>query len=101
MLSSATTTRSANEWENPLLPGLGGRLRRLRDWSGRERELGAVLLVWAFCTLMHLLFVHSYGNVLPWSDEWELTPLATGEQPLNLQWLWQPVHEYPAPLTPL
>lgn len=85
----------------PLVGRWGPLVDRLRDWVKQERELGAVLLIWVFCVLMHGLFVHSYGNMLPWSDEWELTPLATGERPLTLAWLWQPVHEHRAPLTRL
>jgi hypothetical protein len=57
--------------------------------------------VWGLCFLSHLLLVYHFATPWPWCDEWELTPAAVGQQPLTLEWLWQPANEHRAPLTRL
>ena len=66
-----------------------------------DRQLHAVLLVWAWCWLACGMLLHYFGTPLPWCDEWELTPVAAGREPLTLEWLWRPANEHRAPLTRL
>jgi hypothetical protein len=69
--------------------------------SRADRNLWAVLLAWALCTLGLGAMIAKYGSPLPWADEWELTAAATGEVPLTWFWVWFPQNEHRAPLTRL
>lgn len=66
-----------------------------------DRSLACVLLVWGLCWLAQVMFIQSYAVPLPWADEWKLTAVATGNEPLTLDWLWTPAQEHRAPLTRL
>jgi hypothetical protein len=66
-----------------------------------DRQLHAVLLVWFLCWSAYGLLLFRYCLPLPWADEWELTGVATGKEPLTLEWLWTPENEHRAPLTRL
>src|SRR5690606_10373735 len=37
-----------------------------------------------------LSFVARYGHNVPYYDHWSLVPVLSGEQPVDLQWLWDP-----------
>jgi hypothetical protein len=66
-----------------------------------DHQLHAVLAVWALCWFFQWLCLNRYCSPLPWCDEWELTPVATGQAPIDLSWLWTPQNEHRAPLTRL
>jgi hypothetical protein len=70
-------------------------------WWFADPQLPAVLLVWAACWLAFGVFMYHYLVPLPWADEWELSPVAAGKEPLSLQWLLKPANEHRAPLTRL
>lgn len=73
----------------------------LRRWLASvlaDRLFHGVLLVWALCCLALLLCVGKFGGSLPWADEWGLTPVASGQQPLSWSWLWQANNEHRQPL---
>jgi hypothetical protein len=64
-----------------------------------DRNFLVVLLVWALCWLSFGVFLKKFSTPLPWRDEWELIPVATGTEPLTLQWFFQPANEHRVPLT--
>jgi len=51
------------------------------------------------CWLSFGVFLKKFSTPLPWRDEWELIPVATGTEPLTLQWFFQPANEHRVPLT--
>jgi hypothetical protein len=63
-----------------------------------DRAFHGVLLVWALCCLALVLSIAKFGMSLPWCDEWELTPIATGHEPLSWSWLWKANNEHRQPL---
>ena len=66
-----------------------------------DQPLATVLLAWALCGLLFGVYLYHYSISLPWADEWELTPVATGQTPLSLSWLFLPQNEHRTPLTRL
>jgi hypothetical protein len=66
-----------------------------------ERPFLTVLLLWAVCVAALWLFVEHFRVPLPWADEWDLTPVITGDWPLSWWWIWQPMNEHRVPLTRL
>jgi hypothetical protein len=66
-----------------------------------DQPLATVLLAWALCGLLFAVYLYHYSISLPWADEWELTPVATGQTPLSLSWLFLPQNEHRTPLTRL
>jgi hypothetical protein len=83
-------------------PGL--RLGWISYWTNRvraEQPLVLVLFIWMLCCLGFVVYIHRFQTPLPYSDEWRLTDIATGKQPLTLRWLWIPVNQHRAPLTRL
>jgi hypothetical protein len=63
-----------------------------------DRTFCGVLLIWAFCCWTLSLCVAKFGPSLPWSDEWELTPIVTGEKSFSWSWLWEANNEHRQPL---
>ncbi len=66
-----------------------------------DRPLPTVLLAWALCGLLFAVYLYQYSISLPWADEWELTPVATGQTPLSMSCLLLPQNEHRTPLTRL
>jgi hypothetical protein len=95
----ATTPAPVEQLDNTLMREWRG--RDVTAPAGQEHTFLAVLLVWAVCLLLYGLLIGHFGTPWPYCDEWELTPAATGQVPLNLRWLWQPQNEHRAPLTRL
>jgi hypothetical protein len=57
-----------------------------------------LLGVWALLLLGAVAFVGIYGSDLPWSDEFDLVPVLTGDRPVTLSWLWSQHNEHRVPL---
>jgi hypothetical protein len=58
--------------------------------------------VWAGMLLAALGFVWVYATDVPfWPDEWMYVPVLTGNEPLNLDWLWRQHLEHRIPLPKL
>jgi hypothetical protein len=56
-----------------------------------QDDRGATLFVWsawAAMTAGALAFIYAYGCNIPFLDEWDLVGAVTGDQPVNLAWLW-------------
>ncbi len=66
-----------------------------------DSQLQIVLLVWAFCWSSFAVYLHHFRVPLPWADEWEITPVAAGKEPVTLEWLFQAQNEHRTPLTRL
>jgi hypothetical protein len=60
-----------------------------------------VLAVWVLCWLANGWMLYRYSTPLPFCDEWYFTPVAAGNAPLTLAWLWHPVNEHRTPLANL
>jgi hypothetical protein len=61
-----------------------------------------VLAVWAGMLLAAVWFVGTYSTSVPfWPDEWEHTPILSGNPPFTISWLWQPWLEHRMPLPKL
>jgi hypothetical protein len=43
-------------------------------------------------------FVFTYASYVPYMDDWEWVPAVTGEQPVDLPWLWAQVNDHRLPL---
>jgi hypothetical protein len=67
----------------------------------RDRQFLTVVLIWAACCLGQALYIDAFGASLPWADEWSLTAVASGRDPLTWEWLWRPANEHRMPLTRL
>jgi hypothetical protein len=67
----------------------------------QDRPFQVVLLVWAVCCLAFAVYLYRFSVPLPYNDEWDLTPAATGEARLTWKWCWTPVNQHRAPLTRL
>jgi hypothetical protein len=75
-----------------------------RQWMTEavaDRQLHGVLLVWALCCVTALVGIVPFGVSLPWCDEWEMTPIACGQEHLSWRWLMNATNEHRAPLTRL
>ena len=62
------------------------------------RRSGFAWLVWAAATAASLVFVAVLGIDVPFWDEWELVPAATGHQPVTGRFLWSLHNEHRIPL---
>jgi hypothetical protein len=60
-----------------------------------------VLLVWTLCCLTFAVYLYRFSVPCPNFDEWDLTPVATGEARLTWKWLWLPANQHRAPLARL
>jgi hypothetical protein len=60
-----------------------------------------VWAVWALLFLALLVFVGKYGGRTPYIDEWLIVSRLTGDEPITLQWLWQPHLEHRLPIPKL
>jgi hypothetical protein len=47
------------------------------------------------------VLLKKFGTALPWCDEWELIPVASGANALTLDWIFKAANEHRAPLTRL
>ena len=50
--------------------------------------------VWAVLFAGLLAYVWSFGNPLPFADDWEFIPYLSGAEPVTFDWLWQQVAEH-------
>lgn len=69
---------------------------RQQRWA-RRRDLAGLLVawgVWAAMTLVLLLYIRNYSRNLPFWDDFELVPVMTGVQPVNLSWAWAQHNEH-------
>lgn len=66
-----------------------------------DPQLQVVLLVWACSWFSFAVYLHHFRVPLPWADEWEITPVASGKAPISLEWLFLPQNEHRTPLTRL
>lgn len=57
--------------------------------------------VWAIATALALVATAVYGRWLPWSDDFDVVPVVTGDRPLSLAWLWEQHNEHRIPLVKL
>jgi hypothetical protein len=57
--------------------------------------------VWAAMVVALLAFVTVLGRNVPVQDDWDVLPWLSGEQPVELSWLWQHYHEHRIPLPKL
>ena len=69
--------------------GLASRFR-IRASSGPF----LVWLVWAMASIAAIAFVHRFSRNVPYSDDFHLVPLITGQQDLNLRWIWSQYNEH-------
>jgi hypothetical protein len=56
-----------------------------------------VYLVWGLWAIMLVsvfAFIQSFGANMPTWDEWEMVPVVTGHQSVNLRFLWSPHNEH-------
>src|SRR5262249_41216921 len=67
----------------------------------QDRSLQFVLLVWTVCCLAFAVYLYRFNVSLPFCDEWDLTPAATGEARLTWKWCWTAANQHRAPLTRL
>jgi hypothetical protein len=51
--------------------------------------------------LADLAFVFTYASYVPYMDDWEWVPAVTGNQPVDLPWLWAQVNDHRLPLAKL
>jgi hypothetical protein len=65
-------------------------------WSPRF-----VWTVWAAATALAFWATAVYGRWLPWSDDFNIVPVVTGDMPLSLAWLWEQHNEHRIPLVKL
>ncbi len=61
----------------------------------------AVWGTWAVLFVALLTFVTHFARNVPFSDDWDVMPRVSGEQPLDASWLWAPYHEHHIPLPKL
>jgi hypothetical protein len=66
-----------------------------------DHQLHAVLLVWALCWAAYFALLVRFCVPLPWSDEWDMTEVATRQLALDQEWIWRPLNEHRAPLVRL
>ncbi len=63
----------------------------------RARELAGPIVswsVWAAMTVFLVLFVRQYTRNVPYMDDLVLIPIATGNQVVDLNWLWSQHNEH-------
>ena len=60
-----------------------------------------VWAIWVLSLLMALQFMARFGYSVPKWDEWNFVPVLTGEQPVNLSWLWSQYSDHRFPLAKL
>ena len=53
-----------------------------------------LLGIWGLCTIIAMGCVVAYSSDIPFADEYGLTPVLTGEEPLTWQWLWSQHNEH-------
>ena len=60
---------------------------------------GVVVALWFLMSVIVLFFVSQYATPYPFSDEWHLIPVAAGEEPFSLDWIWarHGDHQIPVP----
>jgi hypothetical protein len=71
-----------------------------KRWFGAA-EPGAIAFVWATWALLLVLdlgFVARYGADAPVWDDFDVVPVAIGERPLTVSWLWSQHNEHRVPL---
>ena len=54
--------------------------------------------VWALLVFGDFTFVATYGNNLPFQDEWTIVPVITGNQDVTWSWIWAQHNEHRLPL---
>jgi hypothetical protein len=57
--------------------------------------------VWAILSLTLLLYPYLFASSVPYIDDWELVPVFTGNQPVDLTWLGARHNEHRIPLPKL
>lgn len=72
--------------------------------TGRQNPVVAWLpavvvgLVWLGMFASDLWLIHAYGRNVPYLDDWELVPQLTGQNPVDLTWLFAQHNEHRIPL---
>ena len=61
-----------------------------RGWAGPMIAWS----VWAGMTVAAVLFIRQYTRNMPICDDFELVPMMTGRQPVNLGWAWAQHNEH-------
>ena len=60
-----------------------GRIGQILPWT-----------VWAVMTFAMILYVRQYTRNVPYMDDMALVGIMTGNQPVNLDWLWSQHNEH-------
>ena len=69
-----------------------------------EDDLGAracTWTVWAVMLAIALYYFATASNSLPLTEDWQLVPAVTGNEPHMLHWLWSQHNEHRVPLSRL
>jgi hypothetical protein len=67
----------------------------IREIGPASVFVGVVLLI---LTIVHLRFVLQHSYPIPYWDESGFIPYVTGDQQIDLAWLWKPANEHRIPL---
>jgi hypothetical protein len=75
------------------------------DLANQAKSNGnAAALVWFAWVAMvgaAFFFLFSYGQPVPYLDDWEIVETFTGNRPVDVAWLWAPHNEHRIPLARL
>jgi hypothetical protein len=70
----------------------------VRKTGSDGRASAGVLALWAGMTSIVIGCVIIYGRNVPLSEDWDMIPALTGQQPNLLEWLWAQNNEHRLPL---
>src|SRR4051812_2569128 len=74
----------------------------VKEAPAAPRDWGAPLFVGAVCLAAFvnaLVFIGDHGRNVPYWDDWDAVPVASGEEPLTPAFLWGLHNEHRIPLT--
>jgi hypothetical protein len=62
----------------------------------RRKLIGAAVVwsAWAVLTVAAVFYIRHYSRNIPYMDDFTLVPIMTGNEPVNLEWLWSQHNEH-------